>query len=110
MHPLISNHRNEIANLCRQFGVLRLDVFGSVLREDFNPHSSDVDVVVEFAPAPAPNSFRQYFGLKAKLEALLGRPVDIVEMNAMPSTRLRRIIERSKVPVYAASISALASA
>jgi predicted nucleotidyltransferase len=41
--------------------------------------------------------------LKRDLEALFGRGVDLVEIDAMPNTRLKRIIERTKVPVYAAS-------
>jgi predicted nucleotidyltransferase len=36
-----------MAALCRRFRVKRLALFGSVLREDFNPES-DVDVLYEF--------------------------------------------------------------
>ena len=36
-----------IAELCRRYGVERLDVFGSVLRDDFRP-DSDVDFLVVF--------------------------------------------------------------
>jgi hypothetical protein len=101
MHPLIESNRETIAALCRQYGVRRLEAFGSILRDDFDTHSSDVDLVVEFAPASTGGGFRQYFDLKSKLEALFGRRVDLVELSAMESTRLKRIIERSKVPVYA---------
>jgi hypothetical protein len=31
----------------------------------------------------------------------MGRPVDLVDIEAMPETRLKRTIERSKVPIYA---------
>jgi predicted nucleotidyltransferase len=99
MHPLINAHRQEIAELARRHGVRRLEVFGSILRDDFDESSSDVDIVVEFEPG---GGFRQYFDLKAKLEALLGRRVDLVELSAMENTRLKRIIERSKFPIYAA--------
>ena len=102
MHPLIDSHLEQIAALCQQYGVRRLEVFGSVLRDDFDEGTSDVDVVVEFALRGAGSGFRQYFELKSKLERLLGRPVDLVELSAMESTRLKRIIERSMVPVYAA--------
>src|ERR1700730_7665559 len=103
MHPLISAHRQEIAELCRQYGVRRLEVFGSILRDDFDESSSDIDIVVEFEPRDrGGGGFRQYFDLKAKLETLLGRDVDLVELGAMEDTRLKRIIERSKIPIYAA--------
>jgi predicted nucleotidyltransferase len=35
MTNLIDQHRDEIANLCRKSGARRLDVFGSVLRENW---------------------------------------------------------------------------
>ena len=102
MHPLISAHHQEIVELARRYGVRRLEVFGSILRDDFDESSSDIDIVVEFEPRSGGGGLRQYFDLKAKLEALLGRTVDLVELGAMENTRLKRIIERSKIPIYAA--------
>lgn len=46
MHPLIETNRATIENLCRQHGVRRLEVFGSILRDDFNSDRSDIDVLV----------------------------------------------------------------
>lgn len=103
MHPLIEANRERISVLCRRHGVRRLDAFGSIVRDDFDSRSSDVDMVVEFAPRPPGEGARQYFGLKSDLEVLFDRQVDLVELSAIESTRLRRIIERSKVPVYAAA-------
>lgn len=101
MHPLIERNRQEIAALCRHYGVRRLEVFGSVLREDFDAISSDVDIVVDFKPAANGQRLTQYFGLKEALEHLFARPVDLLELEAMEDTRLKRLIERTKVPVYA---------
>ncbi len=64
--------------------------------------TSDIDLVVEFTPTPAGTAFDRYFDLKRALERLLDRPVDLVELAALQSARLKRLIERSKVPVYAA--------
>lgn len=98
---MIEHRRSEIAQLCERYGVRELALFGSILRSDFDPTSSDVDAAVKFGP-PANDSFaRQYFDFKAALEHLLMRPVDLVELEAMPDTRLKRIIERSLVPIYA---------
>lgn len=102
MHALIESSREQIAALCRHHGVRRLDVFGSALREDFEALSSDFDAVVEFSTAPGESSLLRYFSLKQQLESLLQRPVDLVELSAMADTRLKRIIERDKVPLYAA--------
>lgn len=54
----------------------RLDIFGSATTAAFDVASSDVDVPVEFDTGPG--SFGAYFGLKEGLEAILGRPVDVV--------------------------------
>ena len=41
--------------------------------------------------------------LKSQLETLLGRPVDLVELAAMPDSRLKRLISREAVSVFAAA-------
>jgi predicted nucleotidyltransferase len=101
MHPLIERHREEIEALCRRYGVRRLDVFGSLVRDDFDAATSDVDIVVDFQQAAPGDRLRQYFGLKEELERVFARPVDLVELAAMENTRLKRLIERTKIPVYA---------
>src|SRR5437879_12422844 len=62
--------------------------------------SSDLDVTVEFGKPRGRSPERQYFDFKAALEALFGRSVDLVELAAMPDSRLKRYIERSQVRVY----------
>jgi len=101
MHPLIERHREEIEALCRRYGVRRLDVFGSLVRDDFDAATSDVDIVVDFQQAAPGDGLRQYFGLKEALERVFARPVDLVELAAMENTRLKRLIERTRIPVYA---------
>jgi len=100
---LIELRRGEIAQLCERYGVRELALFGSILRSDFDLTSSDVDAAVKFGPPAEDSLARQYFDFKTALERLLMRPVDLVEMEAMPDTRLKRIIEHTKVPIYAAA-------
>lgn len=102
MHPLIAEHSGRIAALCLRYRVRRLELFGSLLRDDVDPARSDVDLTVEFEPEPTVGAFDRYFALKAALEALFQRPVDLVELGAMENTRLKRLIERSRVTIYAA--------
>lgn len=47
-----------IADVCRKHGVGRLELFGSVLRDDFEPNRSDVDVLVEYLPGTRCQFFR----------------------------------------------------
>jgi antitoxin ParD1/3/4 len=98
----ITERRESIKSLCERYGVRELALFGSSLRPDFDPTSSDVDVAVVFGPPPGDSLADQYFGFKEKFEELMGRPVDLVEIASMPETRLKRVIERSKVPIHAA--------
>lgn len=46
MVTIIKDKRDAIAALCRRFGVVRLYVFGSAVRDDFRPGESDVDLVM----------------------------------------------------------------
>ena len=64
----------EIAALCRRFHVHRLALFGSVLRDDFQP-TSDVDILVEFQPGKTPGL--AFIDLQDALADLLGRRVDL---------------------------------
>jgi predicted nucleotidyltransferase len=103
MHRLIEAKRPEIAALCRRFGVQRLEVFGSAARgDDFDTGRSDADFLVEFAPEARNRAFANYFDFKEALEALLGRPVDLVMPGAVENPYLRAGIERSREPVFAA--------
>lgn len=102
MHPLIEKNRDAIANLCLLHGVHRLEVFGSILRDDFDPQRSDVDVLVEF-DAQVTDNFTNFLDLKESLEALLGRSVDLMELRAIRNRRLRHYIEQSKSPIYDAA-------
>jgi hypothetical protein len=99
----IAQHRGEVAALCRRFGVRRLDLFGSAARGDFDPEKSDLDFLVEFDRThPEALSLAAYFGFREALEALPGRPVDLVEPGALRDPYLIECIHRSKELVFAA--------
>jgi len=46
---LIQEKQDAIVELCRRYGVVRLDVFGSALRDDYRPEGSDIDLLVDFS-------------------------------------------------------------
>jgi tRNA nucleotidyltransferase (CCA-adding enzyme) len=51
MLPMLADHRDEIADLCRRFRVSRLEAFGSAARgTDFDPERSDIDILVVYDP------------------------------------------------------------
>jgi hypothetical protein len=48
MNPIIEAKKPEIIALCRQYGVSRLDLFGSATGSAWDPDRSDFDFIVEF--------------------------------------------------------------
>ncbi len=96
----ITRYADPIAEICATYGVQRLALFGSALRDDFDPQRSDLDFVVEFAPPHLPGAFDRYFGLKEALERLFQRPVDLVEHNAIKNPYFLEVVNRDKSPIY----------
>jgi uncharacterized protein len=93
--------REAISEICRQNGVRRLLVFGSALTDRFDESRSDVDFLVEFRDDVV-NRFDAYFGLKESLEALLGRPVDLVASAALENPYFAAYVAESGQELYAA--------
>jgi predicted nucleotidyltransferase len=105
MHAEVAEKRDALIALCRDFGVARLEVFGSAARgEDFDRAASDADFLVTFTPS-ARDDFAGFSDFKAALEALLHRPVDLVERPAIEASRnyirRRRILAEAE-PIYGA--------
>jgi predicted nucleotidyltransferase len=104
VHPLIDQHRAEIATLCRQYGVRTLEVFGSAARgTDFDPDRSDADFLVVFEPPSGMSALHQHFGFAEELERLLGRKLDLAERGAIEKSRnyiRRRHILADAEPIY----------
>jgi uncharacterized protein len=95
--------RDQIAAFCKKWKIIELAFFGSVLREDFRP-DSDVDVLVTFSP-DSDWGVEHLLDMKEELEALFGRPVDLVEKRLVEESRnyiRRKHILSHMEPVYAA--------
>lgn len=90
----------QLAQVCSRWMVQELSLFGSVLREDFNL-ASDIDVLVVFHPQ-APWSLWDLMDMRAELQQMLGRPVDLVEKDAIRNPFRRKEILQNRKVVYAA--------
>ncbi|MDO8728458.1 MAG: nucleotidyltransferase family protein [bacterium] len=71
----ISEVKEKVTPILREYGVKKASVFGSVSRGDSHP-DSDVDLLVELGPGPM-GMFR-YMELIGKLEDSLNKKVDLV--------------------------------
>lgn len=85
----LASHRETL----RRLGVKRLGLFGSALRED-GPAPRDLDFLVELEP----KTFDAYMDVKAFLEDLFARPVDLVLADALKPALRDGILEET---VYA---------
>ena len=101
MAHLIDLHRNEVTRLCQSVGARRLDVFGSAVRDDFDPMRSDLDFLVEFEEVPPAAYVQAYFALKEGLERLFDRPVDLVTVSSLANPYFRERVTAERQNVYA---------
>jgi predicted nucleotidyltransferase len=83
----------DLDAFCRKWKVAELTAFGSLLREDFGPHS-DVDFLVTFKEDAGWSAW-DFAVMREDLAALLHREVDLVE---------RAVIERSRNYIRRAAI------
>ncbi|MEI6269605.1 MAG: nucleotidyltransferase family protein [Methylococcaceae bacterium] len=63
----LTKHKPE---LIKRFGITRLAVFGSTVRNEAKPES-DIDIIVDF---DGPATSKQYFGMQFYLEEILATP------------------------------------
>ena len=101
MEPLVERHLDAIRALCRKHGVERLDLFGSAATGTFREEDSDLDFVVAFANVGSPGYADRFLDLAEALEALFGRPVDLVTERSLRTPSFRRHVEATRQAVYA---------
>jgi predicted nucleotidyltransferase len=100
---LVEQHLEEINALCREFGVVRLELFGSAATGEFDPATSDVDFLVEYPEGYEFGSWlTRYFEFKERLESLLGHSVDLVMVGAMRNPYFIQSVNESRRLLYAA--------
>jgi predicted nucleotidyltransferase len=96
---IVEKNIDELINLCKHHKVRELYIFGSVLTDKFND-KSDIDLLVQFENIDILEYFDNYMDFKENLETLLGRPVDLLENQAIRNPIFRRVVDRDKRLVY----------
>jgi uncharacterized protein len=92
-----------LEEFCRQWKIVKLELFGSVLRDDFND-GSDIDMLVTYAPGAHWGLFG-HVGIEEELSRLVGRKVDLITREAVEMSRnqnRRNTILGSAVTLYEA--------
>jgi predicted nucleotidyltransferase len=90
---------DQIAELCRRYGIVELSVFGSVARGEDRP-DSDVDLLYVSA-SDSKSSLWELWDLRDELARLLGRKVDLVPKNSLHWVIRDHVLTDAR-PVYAA--------
>lgn len=90
----------QIMEFCDRWHITEFALFGSVLREDFQPETSDIDVLVSFAPDARKGLF-EWLDMKEELEQLFKRNVDFVSKTAIEEShnwlRKRNILNSAQI-------------
>ena len=87
----------KVTAFCRARGIRRLSLFGSVLRDDFDPERSDVDVLAEFEPRALKGVGFRYFGYGEELARIIGHRVDFC---SRLNKHIESAVRREAVPIY----------
>lgn len=97
---LIQQKQAVVADVCRKFGVRRLEIFGSAVRGDFSVQKSDLDFIANFIPPLHPGVADRFLGLAEALEAIFSRPVDLLTDSMLRNPVLREEVNRERTLIY----------
>ncbi len=85
--------RRKVIPILRKYGVKRASIFGSTVRGELK-EDSDIDILVEI---DKDISLLDFVALKLELEDVLGRKVDLVELDAIKPRLKERILKEQVV-------------
>lgn len=91
--------KERIADFCRRHHIRKLAFFGSILRDDFSPHS-DIDVLVEFEPGVSVGL--RFFSMERELSEILGRKVDLNTVGFLGKYFRDQVLQEAEVHYDAA--------
>jgi len=93
----VSIDTDKVANFCQQRRISRLSLFGSALRSDFDPDSSDLDILAEFEPGALDQVGIEFFEWGNELSDILGHRVDFC---SKLHPRIRDQVNATAIPLY----------
>ena len=87
-------HKNQIAKFCHRHHIRKLSLFGSILRDNFEP-DSDIDVLVEFEQGHTPGL--AFFTMEKELSEILGHKVDLNTSNFLSQYFREKVLAEAEV-------------
>jgi predicted nucleotidyltransferase len=102
MNEIIKSQQTKIVEICQQYKVKKIELFGSAAGDNFDPKQSDLDFLVQFQQMPPVEYANNFFGLRTALQNLFNRSIDLVELNSIRNPYFLQAIESKRVVLYAA--------
>lgn len=99
----IAKHQAELERLCREYGVERLELFGSAVSGEFDPDHGDLDFLIEFqSEVDLGPWMRHFFDFEDELRAMFECDVDLVFPKGIRNPYLKRSMDATRLLLYAA--------
>ncbi len=95
----VESIKSILPDICRQFGIKYVEIFGSIARGKMT-EDSDIDLLVELEEPIGERSSERYFGLLHFLEDRFDKKVDLLTPRSIKNPYLKRSIEREKIRIY----------
>jgi predicted nucleotidyltransferase len=97
---LIRDRYIDFVDLCRSHRVEKIYAFGSSITNQFDPQTSDIDIVVKIGIDDPADRGEALLSFWDKLEALFNRKVDLLTENSIRNPYLKSNIDRTKKLIY----------
>lgn len=94
--PLLAEHLEPLRELCRRYGVERLEVFGSAAKGRFDPATSDLDFIAHFRDQRDPNYGDRFCDFADAAEKLFNRRVDLLTEKMIRNPYFKAELEASR--------------
>jgi len=93
MKTNIEQIKRKILPVLHRYGVTKVGLFGSCIRDEMEPES-DIDILVEIEKDI---SLLDFVGLKLEIEEALNRKVDLVEYDTIKPLLRERILKEQVI-------------
>lgn len=97
----VAYNPDDLVSICKRFKIARLSLYGSVLRDDFDPTRSDVDVLIAFEP-DADKSLFVLVDIQDTLTALFGRQAHLCTVGSLSRYIRKDVMQQAEVQYDAA--------
>ncbi|MCF6308197.1 MAG: nucleotidyltransferase domain-containing protein [Flavobacteriaceae bacterium] len=100
----IEKNSKTLFQLCKKYKVSKLFLFGSILKDSFNPKTSDIDFIVEIENIPPIEKGENLMSFWTELELLFSRKIDLLSSKKIKNPYLLKEINKTKSLIYDGTI------